>query len=73
MEDIDLYTTKETRLTVQGNMLNCGFSGQNLHASDVSSITVAGSIINSPLYTFALLPPPSRVPIRASLRMGFNI
>ena len=58
MEDIDLYTTKETRLTVQGNMLNCGFSGQNLHASDVSSITVAGSIINSPLYTFALLSSP---------------
>ncbi len=55
MENVDLYTTKETQIAVQGNMINCGFSGQNLHASDVTSINVIGSIVNSPLYTFASL------------------
>jgi hypothetical protein len=39
-------------------MLFCGFSGQKLHASDVSSITVVGSIVNSPLYTFVPLSSP---------------
>jgi filamentous hemagglutinin family protein len=58
MENIDLYTTKETQMTVQGNMLNSGFSGQNLHASDVTSIDVVGSIVNSPLYTFVSLSSP---------------
>jgi filamentous hemagglutinin family protein len=58
MEYVDLYTTKETQITVRGSMLNSGFSGQNLHASDVTSINVTGSIVNSPLYTFVALSSP---------------
>jgi filamentous hemagglutinin family protein len=53
MENIDLYTTKETEITVKGNMVNSGFSGQNLHATDTTTIAVTGDIINSPLYSFA--------------------
>jgi len=55
LENMNLYTTKETQITVAGDMINCGFSGQNLHASDATSIMVTGSIINSPLYSFVSL------------------
>jgi filamentous hemagglutinin family protein len=55
MEDINLYTTKETHITVGGDMINSGFVGENLHPSDVTSINVTGNIYNSPIYTFAPL------------------
>jgi filamentous hemagglutinin family protein len=55
MQDINLYTTKETHLTVGGDVINSGFVGENLHADDVTSIHVTGNIYNSPIYTFAQL------------------
>ena len=50
-----LITSKQTRLTVAGNMENSSFSGQNLHASDVTSIDVAGQIFNRSPYSFIIL------------------
>jgi len=55
MEDLTLITTKETDITVGGDMTGCGFSGQNLRASDVTSITVGGEIYNQSPYTFLYL------------------
>ncbi len=55
IENLNLYTTKETEITVGGNADDFGFSGENLHASDVTSITVGGSIIDSQLYSFVQL------------------
>jgi filamentous hemagglutinin family protein len=52
MENLTLITTKETDITVGGNMINCGFSGQNLQANGATSINVAGQIFNSSPYTF---------------------
>jgi len=51
MNDINLYTTKETKLTVAGNMFNASFVGENLHPGDVTTVNVAGSISFSPIYT----------------------
>lgn len=55
MEDLNLITTKATQITVGGDMINCGFSGQNLQASDHTSITVAGQIFNTSPYSFVNL------------------
>jgi hypothetical protein len=55
MENINLFTTKETQITVGGNMDNCGLSGQNLHAGDVTSVNVAGQIYNRSSYDFVTL------------------
>ncbi len=52
MENVTLITSKETQIDVGGDMVNCGFSGQNLHASDVTSITVGGQIFNQGAYAF---------------------
>ncbi len=52
MANLDLITSKATQITLGGDMINCGFSGQNLHASDVTSITVAGQIYNRGPYDF---------------------
>jgi filamentous hemagglutinin family protein len=56
MENLDLITSKATQINVGGDMINCGFSGQNLHASDVTSITVGGQIFNQSAYVFVTLP-----------------
>lgn len=56
LDNITLYTTKATTLTVGGNAFNANFVGENLHASDVTSVNVAGSISYSPAYVFASLP-----------------
>jgi filamentous hemagglutinin family protein len=56
MEDLNLITTKATEITVGGNMINCGFSGQNLSANDITSINVAGQIFNTSAYSFVTLP-----------------
>jgi hypothetical protein len=53
MENLNLITSGATQLTVDGNMDNCGFSGQNLNASDVTSFAVGGEIYNQSAYTFA--------------------
>jgi filamentous hemagglutinin family protein len=55
MENITLLTTKETDITVHGNMLNANFSGQNLHAGDQTRITVDGQIFYSSPLTFVPL------------------
>jgi hypothetical protein len=52
MENLNLITSKESQITVDGDMINCGFSGQNLHATDITSITVAGQIYNRSSYDF---------------------
>jgi filamentous hemagglutinin family protein len=53
MENLTLITTKQTQISVGGNMTDCNFSGQNLRASDITSITVAGQIYNQSPYSFA--------------------
>ncbi len=55
MNNIRLYTTKATHITVGGDMYNSGLLGQNLNASDVTSINVAGKIYYPPIYTFTTL------------------
>src|SRR5260370_36192823 len=40
MENFILFASKQTRITIGGDMDNSSFSGQNLHSSDVTSITV---------------------------------
>ena len=46
MDNLGLYTSKETWITVLGNMIGCNFSGQNLHSSDTTFINVTGQIYN---------------------------
>jgi filamentous hemagglutinin family protein len=55
LENLNLYTTKQTQISVGGDVINAGFVGQNLHSGDVTSLNVGGQIYNSPLFTFALL------------------
>lgn len=55
LEDINIYTVKETQITVGGDMINAGFAAQNLHPTDVTSVTVAGQIFYTPLYAFETL------------------
>jgi hypothetical protein len=55
MENLNLITTKVTDITVEGNIMNCGFSGQNLQAGDVTSINVGGQIFNTSTYSFVTL------------------
>jgi len=50
MTYLNLVTSKATQITVHGDMIDCGFSGQNLAASDVTSITVDGAIKNAGSY-----------------------
>lgn len=52
MENLNLITTKATDLTVGGDMVNSGFSGENLQAADHTVITVAGQILNTSAYSF---------------------
>ena len=58
IDDLNLYTTKATDLTVNGNMYNASFIGENLHASDVTTITVDGSITFSPIFALETLTTP---------------
>jgi filamentous hemagglutinin family protein len=53
MGNLILFTTRQTQILVGGDMIDCGFSGQNLSASDVTSITVGGQIYNRSPYSFA--------------------
>ena len=55
MRNLTLHTTKATEISVAGDLFNTSFLGQNLHAKDVSSITVGGSISFSPVYAFTHL------------------
>ncbi len=55
MNAVNLYLDKAASLKVGGNMVNCGFVGVNLAASDTTSINVSGNIYESPLYSFVPL------------------
>ena len=55
MNNIVLQTTKETQITVGGDMTGCSFYGENLHAADVTSITVAGQIFNPGSFNYVTL------------------
>ncbi|HZI33139.1 MAG TPA: hypothetical protein VFF11_12425, partial [Candidatus Binatia bacterium] len=55
MENIILQTTKETRITVGGDMTGCGFYGQNLHVGDHTSIEVNGQISNPSSFNYVTL------------------
>ena len=55
LKNVNIYTVKETQLTVDKDMINAGFAAQNLHPTDVTSVTVTGQIYYSPLYTFETL------------------
>jgi filamentous hemagglutinin family protein len=52
MENLTLITTRATHITVDGDMKDCGFSGQNLSSSDITSIKVLGQIYNQSPYSF---------------------
>lgn len=52
MENLNLIVDKVADIMVGGDMVNCGFSGQNLQASDATTITVNGRIYNSSPYSF---------------------
>lgn len=52
INNMTLYTPKQTQITAGGNMINSQFSGQNLHPTDVTSVDVAGQIFNRSPYTF---------------------
>ncbi|HEY3762956.1 MAG TPA: filamentous hemagglutinin N-terminal domain-containing protein [Verrucomicrobiae bacterium] len=55
IEDLYLLTDKATEITVGGDLINCSFSGQNLQASDITSINVAGQIYSTSPYSFTIL------------------
>ena len=55
MNDVNLYTAKQTDLTVGVNMFNSSLVGRNLTSSDVTSVNVTGSITYSPIYAFTTL------------------
>jgi len=55
MENIILQTDKATQINVAGDMIGCSFYGENLHASDVTSITVGGQIYNPGSFTSVTL------------------
>ena len=55
MNNLILQTTKATQITVGGDMTGCGFYGQNLHAGDITSIDVAGQIINPGSFNYVTL------------------
>jgi filamentous hemagglutinin family protein len=52
LKTVNIYTTKETQITVGGDVINSSFVGENLHASDVTFLKVTGKIFNTPGYTF---------------------
>ena len=55
MENIILQTDKATQINVAGDMIGCSFFGENLHPSDVTSITVGGRIYNAGSFTSVAL------------------
>jgi len=58
LKDVDITTTKQTPVNVDGNMIDVGLSAHNWHPGDVSSMHVSGSIVNSPGLHFAPLNAP---------------
>ena len=81
LKNLILMTSKQTRIAVGGDMEGASFSGQNLHASDVTSIDVAGRIFSQSPYSSIFLdqtiplPPLANLPpnIRASWDSIFGL
>jgi filamentous hemagglutinin family protein len=55
LNNVDIYTTKETQITVGKDMNNSSFVGENLHPADVSFVNVAGNVSYAPIYAFETL------------------
>lgn len=55
MDGICLVSAEQAQVNVGGDMINCRFDGQNLHAGDVTSINVAGAIQNRSEFTSVTL------------------
>jgi hypothetical protein len=55
MQNVVLQTSKQTRLTVDGDMINCGFYGENVNAGDVTSLDVQGRIFNAGSFNYVTL------------------
>ncbi len=55
LNNVDIYTTKATQITVGKDLNNSSFVGENLHPTDVSFVKVAGKIYYSPFYSFQTL------------------
>jgi len=51
MDNVSLQVCKQAQITVDGNMNGCTFFGENLHAGDVTSITVGGQIAYQSTFT----------------------
>ena len=51
MTGIYFGSAEQAQVNIGGNMINCRFDGQNLHAGDVTSINVAGAIQNRSEFT----------------------
>ena len=51
LEGIYVVAAERAEISVGGDMINCRFDGQNLHAGDVTSINVAGAIENRSEFT----------------------
>lgn len=58
INNLGIYTTKATDLTVHGDMFNGNFVGENLRSGDVTALKVDGSISFSPLYVLNTLTTP---------------
>jgi hypothetical protein len=55
MENVILQTSKSTKISVGGDMVNTSFTGQNLHSDDVTSIDVKGDIYNAGSFNWVFL------------------
>lgn len=55
IKNLILQVTKQAQIDIGGDLINSSFSGQNLHASDVTSIKVGGQIFNRSPYSFTYL------------------
>jgi filamentous hemagglutinin family protein len=55
IENLSLFTSEKTLLTVSGDMINSTFAGQNLHSGDTTSINVSGQIFNQSSFNSVFL------------------
>jgi filamentous hemagglutinin family protein len=79
MENLTLQTDKATQINVAGDMIGCSFYGENLHASDVTSINVGGQIFNAGSFTSIALAldlptlPADDIPLLSELPAGVSL
>ncbi len=58
MDNISLFVSKFAQISVGGDMDGCSFYGENLHDSDVTSISVGGQIFNATSFNSVSLSDP---------------